>query len=290
MFGARVTQIFFVLTLGCGIASSPLRAQTNFISSVYQPLRVNRLIGMNVQNNHGQNLGKLRDFAFNTQTGKIRYVILASGGFVGVGVKLRAVPPQLLSAATAKRDTLALRIPKNEWENAPTLKGSELASLGNPAREKQIDEFYQSQLSESRTKSNSQKTNSSAGSALAATGSPGGEISPATNSSARLRLAGDLIGETIVSRDHEKVGDILDFLVGFEKESPVLALVATGKWFKKDEQKFAIPLRALSFEKNGDIILDANRKLLENAAPLDQKAWERAMTISGTPQIFRYTD
>jgi sporulation protein YlmC with PRC-barrel domain len=245
---------------------------------------------MNVQNNHGQDLAKLRDFALDMQTGRIRYVILASGGFIGVGVKLRAVPPQLLSAATAKRNTLALRVPKNKWESAPTLKPSELASLGSSEREKQIDEFYHSQLSESQTANSSQKTNSPANSALAATGSRGGETSTATNSSAEIRLASDLIGETVVSRDHEKVGDILDFLVGFEKDSPVLALVATGKWFKKDEQKFAIPLRALSIEKNGDIVLDANRKLLENAAPLDQKAWEHAMTISGTPQIFRYTN
>lgn len=68
--------------------------------------------------------------------------LIGSGGFAGLGVKLKAVPPGALSEATAKRDTLALDLNSQRWAKAPVIDIKHLAELENPATEQAIYKFY----------------------------------------------------------------------------------------------------------------------------------------------------
>src|ERR1043165_641061 len=93
--------------------------------------RVSQLIGMTVEDRGGWKLGKLWDLAADPRTGRLPYAIVASGGFLGVGRKLRPVPARFVSAATAKRDTLELTFSKEYWENAPQIRRADIASPGD---------------------------------------------------------------------------------------------------------------------------------------------------------------
>lgn len=55
-------------------------------------LRVSKLIGMNIQNPQGENVGSIHDVVLDTRTGKISYAAVTYGGFLGFGNKLFAVP------------------------------------------------------------------------------------------------------------------------------------------------------------------------------------------------------
>jgi sporulation protein YlmC with PRC-barrel domain len=54
--------------------------------------RSSGLIGMAVQNESGETLGKIHDLVINLSDGKILYAALSHGGLAGVGDKLFAVP------------------------------------------------------------------------------------------------------------------------------------------------------------------------------------------------------
>src|ERR1035438_6842186 len=54
------------------------------------------LIGMEVKNNQNEKLGKVNDLALDVESGRIVYVILSTGGFIGIGDTLHAVPPGAL--------------------------------------------------------------------------------------------------------------------------------------------------------------------------------------------------
>lgn len=54
------------------------------------------MIGMRVENYQGGTLGKIEDLALDLESGRIVQVILSSGGVVGVGDRLSAVPPGVL--------------------------------------------------------------------------------------------------------------------------------------------------------------------------------------------------
>src|SRR5262245_56188796 len=123
-----------LLATAIGMANTPLSAQTNRGDKSIKPLKASKLIGMKVENRDGVEFGKLRDLALDPRTGRIRYAIISSGGFLGVRQKLHAVPPNLLSAATAKRDTLALQLAIDDWKRAPTFRLSELPALTRPER------------------------------------------------------------------------------------------------------------------------------------------------------------
>ncbi|MDE4957568.1 PRC-barrel domain-containing protein, partial [Francisella tularensis subsp. holarctica] len=50
------------------------------------------LIGDDLVNYNGENLGEVKDIMLDTNTGEVAYVVVSFGGFLGMGVKLFAVP------------------------------------------------------------------------------------------------------------------------------------------------------------------------------------------------------
>ena len=54
------------------------------------------LIGMTVKNYQNEKLGKVEDLAVDVESGRLVQVILSTGGFIGIGDTLTAVPPGAL--------------------------------------------------------------------------------------------------------------------------------------------------------------------------------------------------
>jgi len=73
------------------------------------------IIGANVLSFNDEDLGEIEDLALDPQTGKIKYVVLAAGGFLGIGDKYFAVP----WTALQRRDesTFVVNIDKQTLEN-----------------------------------------------------------------------------------------------------------------------------------------------------------------------------
>jgi sporulation protein YlmC with PRC-barrel domain len=81
-------------------------------------LTATSIIGDKVENNKGDNLGKIKDIMLDIREGKIEYVVIEYGGFLGVGEKLFAVPFRSLELDTANHQFI-LNKSKETFEKAP---------------------------------------------------------------------------------------------------------------------------------------------------------------------------
>ena len=94
-----------------------LADQTLLESNVYT---TDQLIGLNVNNQEGKHVGKIRDVNLNSETGEINYVILGTI-MLGIGEDIFAVPLE------------ALKIQNDEKNTSVTLIVSELILMTSPS-------------------------------------------------------------------------------------------------------------------------------------------------------------
>jgi hyperosmotically inducible periplasmic protein len=93
--------------------------------------KASELIGMTVKNRQDETLGKVTDLALDVESGRIVALIVSSGGFLGIGNELSAVPPTALRFNT-DRDTLQLDATKEMLSNAPHFKADQWPDFGQP--------------------------------------------------------------------------------------------------------------------------------------------------------------
>jgi len=86
--------------------------------------KASTLIGMAVKNPLDETLGHVADIVLDVESGRIVAVVVATGGFLGVGVELSAVPPTALRLSPG-RDALQLGASKALLANAPHFKPGE---------------------------------------------------------------------------------------------------------------------------------------------------------------------
>jgi len=90
-----------------------------------------KLIGMNVKNLQDEKLGKVDNFIVDLPAGRMVTVILSSGGFLGMGDELSAVPPTALRYNT-ERDTVLLDTTKEALAKAPHFKSNQWPDHSEP--------------------------------------------------------------------------------------------------------------------------------------------------------------
>jgi sporulation protein YlmC with PRC-barrel domain len=82
-------------------------------------LAVSSLIGDNIFNPSGENLGKIKDIMINITEAKIAYVVIEFGGFLGINQKYFAVPMQALTIAKEHRNAFILNETKESLKRYP---------------------------------------------------------------------------------------------------------------------------------------------------------------------------
>lgn len=81
-------------------------------------LTASTIIGTSVENNDGEELGKVKDLMINLNAGGIEYAILEAGSFLGIGGKLFAIPYNELTVDPL-REIFILNKDKEYVKNAP---------------------------------------------------------------------------------------------------------------------------------------------------------------------------
>ena len=98
-----------------------------------QPTRFNKaskLIGMEVRNDQGEDLGTIKDLVINLESGTVSYAVLSSGGVLGVGEKLLAVPLTAFRRGSDQKN-LMLQASKDNIDQAQGI-GSNWPSVQHP--------------------------------------------------------------------------------------------------------------------------------------------------------------
>lgn len=79
-----------------------------------------RMIGNEVFNRKEQSIGSVREFILNSETGDPQYVVVSSGGFLGFGERLHAIPWKALSLDTVNQ-WFMLNVDAESLSDAPAL-------------------------------------------------------------------------------------------------------------------------------------------------------------------------
>lgn len=104
------------------LATDPAQfgAQTNGNGNRKVLVSASRMIGNEVFNRKEQSIGSVREFILNSDTGSPQYVVVSTGGFLGFGERLHAVPWNALSLDTAQQ-WFMLNVDAESLRDAPAL-------------------------------------------------------------------------------------------------------------------------------------------------------------------------
>jgi sporulation protein YlmC with PRC-barrel domain len=92
--------------------------------------KASELIGMNVNNTSDQKIGDVNNLGLDLRANRVAYVILGSGGVLGVGDKLYVMPPNAFTLGSDKK-SLVSGIDKAKLEGAPTLNGQNWGQISD---------------------------------------------------------------------------------------------------------------------------------------------------------------
>jgi hypothetical protein len=101
------------------------------VSRLGQVQKASKLMGTPVKNLQDEKLGKVENILVDLPSGRVVAVVISSGGFLGIGDELSAVPPTALRF-TADRESLQLDASKEWLSSAPHFKADQWPDFAQP--------------------------------------------------------------------------------------------------------------------------------------------------------------
>lgn len=90
----------------------------------------------------------------------------------------------------------------------------------------------------------------------------------------RVLSVAQLIGNKVVNKEGEPLGNIKDLMVDLDDAQIAYAVLSFGGFLGLGDKLFAIPLEALTFgSEDHTVTLDVDREVLKNAPGFDKDHW-----------------
>jgi sporulation protein YlmC with PRC-barrel domain len=99
------------------------------------------LEGDEVVNAKGEDLGNIKDIMIDVPSGRVAYAVLSSGGFLGIGDKLFAIPWSALTL-DADRKCFVLDVDKEKLKNAPGFDKDHWPRMADPTWASEVHSYY----------------------------------------------------------------------------------------------------------------------------------------------------
>src|SRR5439155_522043 len=112
-----------------------------------------KITGLTLENLDGEKLGKIKDLIVTLPSGDVRYVVVTTGGLMGIAAHTKIVPAPAVSLATAKSRTASLDISLRRWKDAPQFRGKETDfrdHLGPSPKQKRLYVCNRARLAETQ--------------------------------------------------------------------------------------------------------------------------------------------
>lgn len=104
-------------------------------------LSASSLEGNDVKNAQGDTLGEIKDIMICTESNEVQYYVLSFGGFLGIGDKLFAIPPEAMQLDT-KNKCFLLDVQKEQLENAEGFDEDNWPDMADPQFRDRIYNHY----------------------------------------------------------------------------------------------------------------------------------------------------
>jgi len=108
-------------------------------------LRATKLLGMEVKDPAGASLGSISDLVLSPDKGELRYAVVASGGFLGIGESLIPVPWKALRLqrdASSNTDFWMLDVDNARFAKAPRIDPANWPDFADTQYTSQLDAFF----------------------------------------------------------------------------------------------------------------------------------------------------
>ncbi len=99
------------------------------------------LEGDSVVNLQGEELGTIQDIMVDVPRGRVAYAVLATGGVLGLGSRLHAIPWSSLTL-DANRKCFVLNVDKQRLEDAPGFDKDHWPSMADPRWATEVHQYY----------------------------------------------------------------------------------------------------------------------------------------------------
>ncbi|MCD6679183.1 MAG: PRC-barrel domain-containing protein [Burkholderiaceae bacterium] len=212
------------------------------------PMRASKIIGADVENAKGEEIGEIKDMMVDTRNERVRYVVLSHGGVLGIGDKLFAYPMSMVHAKSGDSNKLVMNVNEEKLENAPGFDKDKWPDFaGNDKYGAEVDKYY--------------------GASSRHDGEQAG----------RLVRASDLIGKNFDDTKGKDAGEIEDLIVNSNNGNIEYAVVDfDDSWAKKTDGKLvAIPLSniTVSGDKNDKLVIQTSPDRIDMSHAFASNHW-----------------
>jgi sporulation protein YlmC with PRC-barrel domain len=219
-----------------------------------KPLRVSKLLGMELQNRSGDNLGEVHEVARAATPGQDMQLIMQIGG-VGADDKLVAIPFDDIQIS-ADGDELYTNRTREQLAAAPAVMLDERTASSTARR------GAGGAGEPSRSTQPGAPGGAGAGGANAGGAAPGGAAAGGAGAGQRSTAAagaslneqrvGDLIGVEVLGSDGDQVGEVDDIVISMAGADDLRAVLQVGGVAGIGEKRVSLPLRQLTIERAAD--------------------------------------
>ena len=248
-FKRRLIVTMMVPMLGMPIAISTLAADNGETAAnatapakSFRHMRATQLIGKNVENAQGENLGEIKDLILDVNNERVFYAVLEFGGFLGMGEKLFAYPIRAFNHSGDNTDKLVLNVDKDKLKAAPGFARDhwpDWLTYGN-----EVNKYY------------------------------GETVKLKEMPNQNLRRASDLINKNVNDRAGKDMGEIDDIVVDMNSGKIHYAVLEFDQSWNLNDKLISLPMRVLTYPVDkGDLILNVDKAMIETKRAFDKNRW-----------------
>lgn len=108
----------------------------------HSPIKASSIIGTDVVNPKGDNLGDIKEVVIDPRTGRVAYAVVSFGGFLTMGEKLFAIP---FSAFTynATENEYVLDVSKERLEATPGFDADNWPAMAEEKWNRDVYKYYE---------------------------------------------------------------------------------------------------------------------------------------------------
>lgn len=255
------------------------RQPSNQISQRMDAHRASRIQGMTIENEAGKDLGNVRDIVIDTDRGRVKYVAVAYGGFLGLGTKLFAVPFEAFNYRPATDDqeaTMVLNLDEEVMRKAPGFDADNWPNMASRDFAAAIDKHYADRDGGVNVRVGPIQIDVDA--------DRNDRPVESLEKSAHVHRAADVIGMSVVNNANESVGTINDLMVDMDNGDVRYAALSVGGLAGIGDRLFAVSWNNFGWKHDAQndkdmLVLNVNPETLKKAKGFDQDNWPQKATV-----------
>jgi len=248
---------------------------------LYGAAKASEIIGMTVKNYHDEKLGKVDELAVDVESGRLVQVILSTGGFIGVGDTLTAVPPGALHYDVANK-VLHLDADRERLKAGPKF---EMSKWGEYSDSEHLSQVYRHYGEEPNfrfiQKGDASESSPNTVSKRKADGtwekdrlSSDSQFMIPASRLGQIQKASKLMGTSVKNLQDERVGKVENLLVDLAAGRVLAVIVSSGGFLGIGDELSAVPPSALRFSADRETLqLDASKEMLGKSPHFKANQW-----------------